>query len=222
MKSVWGRGLSTSGRMWHLTRALALTALMAASGRGEVFHSKESALRLAFPQADSIEKVDVFLSSDEKAEVERVSRVELSTRMVTMYVGRETGVIVGYAFIETHVVRTLPETVLIVLDPGGNTTGVHLLAFHEPPEYAASPRWLGQFETKPLDDELSLRGEIAGITGATLTANAITAGVRKILAVYKVKVASDAPETAPPPTSGGSDRDPANGSADAGINHPER
>ena len=65
-----------------------------------------------------------------------------------------------------------------------------MLAFHEPPEYAPTDRWLRQFEGRPLNSELSLRGEVDGITGATLTANAITATVRSILAVFNVAVGS--------------------------------
>ncbi|MCJ7726406.1 MAG: hypothetical protein MUP76_08490, partial [Acidimicrobiia bacterium] len=41
-------------------------------------------------------------------------------------------------FIETHQVRTLPETILIVINPEGRVRGVHMLAFHEPPEYGPS------------------------------------------------------------------------------------
>jgi hypothetical protein len=179
--------------------------------RTEVFHSRESALRLAFPGADSVGKREIFLSSEEAAEVERLARVKLPSRLVTMYVGRKDGNIQGYAFIETHPVRSLPETILIVIDPDGHTRGVHMLAFHEPPEYAPSGRWLGQFRGAPLTDELSLRGDVAAITGATLTATAITAAVRRTLAVFHVEVGSGSSELDPPTTSeepepGGPDR----------------
>lgn len=153
---------------------------------GEVFHSRDSALRLAFPGADRVEKRELFLDSGEADQAARLAGAKLPSRMVTAYVGIEDGRITGYAFIETHKVRSLPETILVVLDPGGNTRGVHMLAFHEPPEYAPTQRWLRQFEGRPLENALSIRGEVDGITGATLTANAITAAVRRVLAVYEV------------------------------------
>jgi Na+-translocating ferredoxin:NAD+ oxidoreductase RnfG subunit len=164
--------------------------LMAVTGyaRAEVYHSKESALRLAFPGADSVDKREIFLDSGEADRAEQLARAELLSRLVTMYVGRRGNAVVGYAFIETHKVRSLPETILVVLEPDGRTRGVYMLAFHEPPEYAPSDGWLRQFDGLPLDDKLSLRGDVDGITGATLTANAVTAAVRRILAVYETAV----------------------------------
>jgi len=185
-------------RSHHRLRQLAfllqlLVCLIPGMVRAEVFHSRESALRLAFPDADEIVKRQVFLDVEEKADVERRARVELQSRLITVYVGLKEQRIMGYGFIETHKVRSLPETILVVIDPNGRARGVHMLAFHEPPEYAPTQRWLGQFEGRVLNDELSLRGDVDGITGATLTANSITASVRKILAVFEVAV--DDPET---------------------------
>lgn len=177
------------GGMWCLLLCIS-SAAIPGSVSAEVFHSKQSALRLAFPDADAVEKKDIFLSGEDSEKVRRLAGVRLKSRMVTMYVGRKGGRILGHAFIDTHKVRSLPETILVVLDRDGLTRGVYMLAFHEPPEYAPTDRWLRQFEGRPLDSDLSLRGEVDGITGATLTANAITATVRSILAVFNVAVGS--------------------------------
>jgi hypothetical protein len=174
---------------------VALTIVSAGHALADVYHSKESALRLAFPDADSVDKREIFLNSEQKTEVESLARVKLASRLATMYVGRKNGYILGYAFIETHQVRSLPETILIVIAPDGRTRGIHMLAFHEPPEYAPPKRWLTQFQGRPLTDELSLRGDLAGIAGSTLTANAITAAVRRALAIFEVSVGSPESKT---------------------------
>jgi hypothetical protein len=96
--------------------------------------------------------------------------------------------VLGYAIIDTHLVRTLPETFMVVLTPDGAVRRVEILAFHEPPEYAPTGGWLRQFEGRALDDDLRLRGGIQGITGATLSATAMTAGVRRALALFQVIV----------------------------------
>jgi hypothetical protein len=176
---------------YHYISGLVLCLVVAAfagPAEGEVFHSRESALRLAFPGVDRVEKRELFLDGEQADRAGRLAGAKLPSRMVTAYIGIEDGRITGYAFVETHKVRSLPETILVVLGPGGSTLGVHMLAFHEPPEYAPPQGWLRQFEGRPLDDALSIRGEVDGITGATLTANAITAAVRRILAVYEVAV----------------------------------
>ncbi|HEU4364525.1 MAG TPA: FMN-binding protein [Candidatus Krumholzibacteria bacterium] len=171
---------------------LFLGLFVAVNARAEVFHSRESALRLAFPGADRVEKREIFLDADDAAEVERLARSPLGSRLVTGYVGWKGAAVTGYAFIETHPVRSLPETIMIVVAPDGRVAGVHVLAFHEPPEYGPPPAWLRQFEGRALNDEMSLRGDIAGITGATLTAHSITAAVRRTLAVHQVGIATPA------------------------------
>jgi len=83
-------------------------------------------------------------------------------------------------------VRTMPETFMAVLEPSGALRFVELLAFLEPEDYLPRPRWLGQFRGKVLDDELLVRRGIRNITGASLTSQALTDGVRRVLAVHSV------------------------------------
>jgi len=71
----------------------------------------------------------------------------------------------------------LPETFLVVLSPDGKVTATHLLAFYEPSEYAPPARWLEQFHGATAADELRVGRGIAGITGSTLTSEAVTAGI---------------------------------------------
>jgi hypothetical protein len=178
-------------------RALAVLPLLilgislgrAAESRAAVFHSKESALRLAFPDADHVEPQDLFLSEEEVRRVSQLAGAKQESRLVTAYVGRKDGEILGYAFFDTHTVRTLPETILIRLEPEGEVAAVHLLSFHEPLEYQAAPKWLEQFEERALDESLGIDRGIDGIAGSTLTARAITAAVRRTLAVYECKLA---------------------------------
>jgi hypothetical protein len=179
---------------------LALLGLAAPfPARSGVFHSRESALRLAFPGADEVEARDLFLSDAEAEKIERAARAPLTSRLVTVYVGRRGGEIAGYAFLDTHPVRTLPETLLVVLDAQGRLAGTHLLAFHEPPEYAPPERWLARFTGRDLGADLWSRRDIDALSGATLTAGAITAAIRRLLAVWQVELAPAASE--PPPRS---------------------
>jgi Na+-translocating ferredoxin:NAD+ oxidoreductase RnfG subunit len=176
-------------------RSVFISALFAATlfacasqSRAEVFHSKESALRLAFPGADAVEPQELFLSTEDVQQISKRARAKQESRLVTVYVGRKDGELLGYAYFDTHNVRTLPETILVVVEPDGELRAVHLMAFHEPPEYQPPLKWLGQFQDRKLDDGLALQREIDGIAGSTLTAGAITAAVRRILAVHELKI----------------------------------
>ncbi len=182
------------GRARHLVVAtlvalgLPATALIARPASATVFLAKDEALALAFPGNDRIEERVVILTDDQKAEIERRARAKLESQLWTIYVGWKGTEVQGYAVIDSHIVRTLPETFMVVLDPKGTLRRVDVLAFHEPPEYLPPERWIGQFTGRGLDDDLKLGAGIQGITGATLSAQAMTAGVRRALALVAVAV----------------------------------
>jgi Na+-translocating ferredoxin:NAD+ oxidoreductase RnfG subunit len=93
---------------------------------------------------------------------------------------------VGYAYLDTHRVRTLPETLMVVLEPDGGVRRVEVVVFREPIEYIPRDSWYGQFEGERLSDELALKRDIRPVTGATLTARATTEAVRRVLAIHAV------------------------------------
>jgi hypothetical protein len=166
---------------------LAGCALCVPAGTGAtVYHSRDEALRLAFPDADRVEPKEFFLTAAQRAAIEKQAKSSLESDLLTVYIGYRGGQPSGYALFDTHIVRTLPETFLVVLSPDGAVTATHLLAFYEPTEYAPPERWLGQFHDARLSAELRVGRSIAGISGSTLTAEAVTAGVRRALSIYAV------------------------------------
>ncbi|MFN8640277.1 MAG: FMN-binding protein [Candidatus Binatia bacterium] len=172
--------------MMRVVLSLLACALLTDAARAKVFYAKDEALRLAFPDAETVEARDVFLTAEQRAAIEARAKSKLDSDLLTIYVGRRDGAVQGYAVLDTHTVRTLPETFLIVLSPQGAVSATHLLAFYEPLEYSPPARWLGQFDHATLTDELRIGRGIVAITGSTLTSEAVTASVRRALAIYDV------------------------------------
>lgn len=169
--------------------ALVSAALLGAGEAGaKVFYTRSEALELAFPGADRVEDETVVLDDAEARRIEELARSPLDSRLVRVYTGYRGGELLGYAFIDVHNVRTLPEAFLVVLSPEGEVRSLRVLAFHEPLEYKPSDRWYEQFERKRLTEPLRLGGDVHGIVGATLSARATTRGVRRALALYEVVV----------------------------------
>ena len=152
----------------------------------KAFYSKEEALALAFPQADQVDQRSFFLTDEQAQQVATLAAAPVESKLATFYIGQKSDAVIGYAFIDTHLVRTQPETFLIVLSPTGVIQKVFVLAFYEPEEYLPAERWLRQFDQQVLSPELQLRQKIHGIAGATLSARAITSGVRRALALFQV------------------------------------
>lgn len=167
--------------------AVGLTvASLATVAPATVFHSRDEALRLAFPEAERTEAKDFFLTPEQRAQIEEMAQSRLESDLLTVYIGRRGDTVLGYAILDTHVVRTLPETFLAVLSPTGAIVSLRVLAFYEPLDYLPTERWLAQFHGKSVPGELRLGRDIAGITGATLSARAVGDGIRRALAIHHV------------------------------------
>lgn len=162
-----------------LLAGAALT-LGAAPARARVLLSQKDALAIAFPDAVP-ERRTAFLTDAQAKAVETAARSRLPSKVWTYYVAGSTT-----AYFESHLVRTMNETVMIVVGAGGEARFVEVLSFAEPDEYMASKRWLGQLSGRGLDDELALRRGLRNIAGASLTAEAVTRSVRRALAVHRV------------------------------------
>ena len=111
---------------------------------------------------------------------------------MTDHTGWRGDTVLGFAVIDVHDVRTLPEAFMVVLTPEGKVRSLRILAFHEPLDYLPPQRWYDQFEGKDLDQPLKLGDDVHGVIGATLSARATTYGVRRALALYRVLLAGEA------------------------------
>jgi len=170
--------------------------LLSAPAAAKVYLTREEALRLAFPGA-TVERKTAFLTPEQQKQAQKLSGDEsLPGALVTYYEATKDGKAAGTAYFDVHVVRTMPETVMIAVDPAGAIARIEVLSFSEPEEYLPRAQWYAQFTGKPLNDELSMKRAIHPVTGATLTARATTDAARRVLALHRILHASAA--EAPP------------------------
>jgi Na+-translocating ferredoxin:NAD+ oxidoreductase RnfG subunit len=169
-------------------RFAALCLLAAAPADAKVFHSREEALKLAFPDAERIEDQTYVLTDAQAARVAEIAQSPLDSKLVKIYTGYRGEQPLGYAVIDIDTVRTMPEALMVVLTPGGSVRSVRVLAFHEPLDYLPNDRWYAQFADKSLEAPLRVGGDIHAVVGATLSARATTRGVRRALAFYHLLV----------------------------------
>jgi Na+-translocating ferredoxin:NAD+ oxidoreductase RnfG subunit len=168
-----------------------LAAFVAVNAEAKVFYSQNEALELAFPDAEKVASNTFVLDDDQVERIESLAKCELDSKLVKIYTGMREGEVLGYALIDVHNVRTLPEAFMIVLSPAGEVRSLRVLAFHEPLEYKPTDRWYGQFDNRSIGAPLRVGRDIHGVVGATLSAHATTRGVRRALAYYEVLIQSE-------------------------------
>jgi len=175
------RGIEDSSG-WKRLKSVLLTFLVIGGIANARTITREEALKLAYPGAEIQSKV-LFLSDTEKKEVERVCGAPVTTALVARYTLTQNGHEAGRSYLDTHIVRTKKESVLVMLNSDGTVKRVEVVAFLEPPEYLPAERWYRQFDGKQLNENLKIDRDIHAVTGATLTAKATTEAVRRILAI---------------------------------------
>jgi len=206
-RSAWQ--LATRSRPAPPLVLAAWAILSCAIVRADGSKTREQALADAFPEA-TIERRSAVLTQDQEGRVESAAGCRSASRLATWYRASVAGRLVGMAWFDSHVVRTQPEVLMVVISPEGIVRRVDVLAFREPREYRAQPKWIQQLVGRGLDAELELKRGIRGITGATLTSRAMTRSVRLCLALQQVLDPPVSPTTsAVVPTSGDDAAKPA-------------
>jgi hypothetical protein len=171
----------------HRRRLYLLTLfLIAFPVQARVYMTLPQALAGAFPAGAKVTRQTYFLTQQQLDDARRESGVPFTGQMIIRYMGVAGDKVLGYAYFDTHLVRTLPETVLIIVTPSGTIDRIDILSFDEPTEYFPKRRWIDQMLGRKLDSELSLNRAIRPLSGASLTAQAIVNASRKVLALHHV------------------------------------
>ena len=182
------RQRSTAGRatLERVVGALAAWLVLASAAWAQSgIVSRQEALAAVFAGA-AVASDRVYLTVEQADRIAELSRNELQTRIYARYVATRDGVVVGRAYVDTHVVRTKRESLLISLEADGRVRRIDVTAFLEPPEYVAPEPWKRQYYDKPLGDDVAIHRAIRPIAGATLTTQAVNAAVRRVLALDQV------------------------------------
>jgi hypothetical protein len=148
----------------------------------EVLLTEKAALARAFGDS-SVERRSLYLTPDEVSAVEKQARSKLPSAIVTLFEAKTGETLTGRGILDTHVVRTMPETLLSVIEPDGRLRMALVLQFGEPPDYLPRDGWLKTLEGRALDDELWPGRSVRRVAGATLTTQALTEAVRRSLAI---------------------------------------
>lgn len=150
--------------------------------------TQEEALAAAFPEAVRFDRSTAFLTDEQLSEAGELAgpEVQIESGVVTYYRALSGDDVLGVAYFDAHRVRTLPQVLMVVVGTDHRILRVETVSFREPPEYRSPDGWLTLFDGLRLDDELSLKGEVPRLTGATLTAASVVAATRRVLALHAV------------------------------------
>jgi Na+-translocating ferredoxin:NAD+ oxidoreductase RnfG subunit len=169
-----------------IIRVVLLAPLVLSAGVGE---ETESILRQVFPGADGFEFTAIELDLTAKKQAERASGQAFQMEKVFLWQIRDGADIIGFAVLDNVLGKVQPITYLAVYDSQLSIVEVQVIRYREQHGGAVQNlSWLDQFKGFASDSGFMLGEHIDGITGATLSANALTRGVKRMTVYLSLTV----------------------------------
>ncbi|MBC8285378.1 MAG: FMN-binding protein [Nitrospinae bacterium] len=150
-----------------------------------VYLTKKQAFEIFFPGADKVVREKNWVTPEQLKKVEEITLQEIeSTNRINFYVGKKDGNILGYAYLDHEIGKSFPITFMTVLNADGTVRDIEILVYREPRGWEVRyPSFMDQFTGKDAESDYRT---INTISGATLSVRAITKGVSRATALYKV------------------------------------
>jgi Na+-translocating ferredoxin:NAD+ oxidoreductase RnfG subunit len=156
----------------------------------QIYLTLEKAPQVVLPDADSWEKQEVKLSKDQLEQAKKLAapaKPSIWESAFTTFIGRKAGAIVGYAIVCEEIGKHRPITFIVSAGPDGKVKDTAIMTYREPiGGEVRQEKFLDQFSGKALQNPIMQHKDIRNISGATLSVQALSRGVRKALAVLKV------------------------------------
>jgi Na+-translocating ferredoxin:NAD+ oxidoreductase RnfG subunit len=150
-----------------------------------VYMSVEQAQQLMFP-GQSLAALSLRLSGDQIAAVEKDAGVKVYHGGLRAWKADQ-----GYFFVDAVIGKHDLITYAVALDADGKVRQVEILEYRE--AYGGEVRnshWRAQFTGRHHGDPVRIGKDIQNISGATLSCEHVTEGIRRLLAIYAVAIAS--------------------------------
>ena len=146
--------------------------------------TKEEALRVVMPKAQTVRAEQVQLTSDQRQRVRNKVDQPIDDDTFIFHVGKRNNQIDGYAYITDKKGRHRPITFVVGLKPDCSVQDVAIMIYREPRGYEVkAKRFLRQYHNKTIDDPIEVNRDIKNISGATISAHSVSAGVREAVAI---------------------------------------
>jgi hypothetical protein len=174
--------------VWWSTPAAAVLAL-AQPVQAMQYLTIDAAQKLAFPSATRFAEAHVvYLPADIEA-IQRLSGQPVRTRGEQVWKAFAGDRLIGFFILDYVIGKHLVIDYSVSLEADGRVRRVDVLEYRE--SYGGEIRdasWLAQFVGKRHGSTLEVNKDIRNISGATLSSRHVTEGVKRVLALYEVRL----------------------------------
>lgn len=134
----------------------------------------QEVLKSLYPNCEITKKIH-YLTDAQVSQIEKKIKTKLYSKIRIQFkdsCNQDT------IYLDSHLVRTLNETVLVALN-SSKVTHIKIASFMEPKEYLPPQKWIDQLKTKELS-------KVDSLSGATLSENALKRSLSEIKVIHEV------------------------------------
>ncbi|HXJ84484.1 MAG TPA: FMN-binding protein [Candidatus Methylomirabilis sp.] len=163
----------------------AMIASLASPSVALQYMTVDQAQKAVFPDATQFVPAHVVYTPAQVAAIERQSGQKVRTRGEQVWRAQQGGTLLGFFIVDYVIGKHEVIDYAVGLSPDGRVKQVEILEYRE--SYGgeiANRDWRAQFIGKTSRDPLEVDRDIRNISGATLSSQHVTEGVKRILAIY--------------------------------------
>ena len=165
-------------------RFLYILVFLTASLNAQVLISPQESMKMAFGEDITLTKKNILLKKTQAEKIQESAKVKLSTKIYRILSASRDSKIIGYGILINQKVRSKNAVIMYHILNDSTLNSIEIIAFNEPLEYIPSKNWNEQFNKTKTDKMLRLSRDIPTISGATLSARAITDASRIAFGIY--------------------------------------
>jgi hypothetical protein len=148
--------------------------------------SIDAAQKAVFPEAVAFEEVFVRQSPDQLQSVLARAGQQPPHGTIRIWKATRDGVLLGHVFIDEVIGKQELITYAVGIDAAGTLRNLEIMSYRESHGgEVRNPAWRAQFNQRTTLDQLRFRTDIKNISGATLSSEHVTEGVRWLMALWQ-------------------------------------
>jgi hypothetical protein len=148
--------------------------------------SVDAAQKAVYPDADAFQEVVVKQTPEQINALAALAGPQPPHGTIRIFKATRTGAVLGHVFVDEVIGRENLITYAIGIDTDGTLRNLEIMSYRESHgSEVRNPGWRAQFDHRDSLEQLRFRTDIKNISGATLSSEHVTQGVRWLLALWQ-------------------------------------
>ena len=148
--------------------------------------SIDAAQKAVYSEADAFQEVLIAPSPAQLQQLLARAGSQPSHGMIRIWRATRNGELLGHVFVDEVIGRQNLITYAVGIDPDGALRNLEIMSYRESHGgEVRNPAWRAQFNRRKDLDQVRFRTDIKNISGATLSSEHVTEGVRWLMALWQ-------------------------------------